>query len=389
MQAKPFIYIKYGELTLKGKNRFNFIDCLYSNVKHALSGFSNINITKAFDHMYVKCDNKDENEVIKILKFIPGIFQIIQAYEIDEMDYVSFSKIVIEKIKDLNWKTFKVETKRHNKKYPLNSMEISRNVGGEILKNIPDKKVMVNNPDLLVNLEIMDKTVIFYSTKIHGAGGFPVGIGGRCLLLISGGIDSPVAASLLMKKGLHVDFLTFMTPPHTSDEALKKVKDLIQKVTLDGKLEKPKLYTCNFTYIQHELAHISDHSYQITLMRRYFFRIANHLKNTNHYQAIATGESLGQVASQTIQSMETISAVLDKDCVVLRPLLSFDKIEIINIAKKIGTYDISILPFADCCSLFVPANPVTKPNVAIAEKLEKELDFVQNIYQDTLNKYIY
>ncbi|MCF0227554.1 MAG: tRNA 4-thiouridine(8) synthase ThiI, partial [Malacoplasma sp.] len=248
--------------------------------------------------------------------------------------------------------------------------------------------VKMEDYDLCISLEVKKDLCVLYYEKIKGCGGFPVGINGRCLVLISGGIDSPVAASLIMKKGMHVDFLTFMTPPHTSEKVLNKVKKLIKKVTLDGKLEKPTLYVCNFTHIQHELSHISDKSYQITLMRRYFLRIANALKNQNKYEAIGTGESLGQVASQTIQSMQTIENVLDNNCVILRPLLTYDKLEIIKLAKEIDTYDTSIIPYEDCCSLFVPKSPVTKPSTKYACKLEQELELLDKIFVNTLNKYI-
>lgn len=190
-----------------------------------------------------------------------------------------------------------------------------------------------------------------------------------------------------MKRGFHVDFLTFISPPHTTKKSLTKTIDLIKKITLLKRIERPILYVCNFTPLQHEIAHISNHSYQITIMRRYFFRIGQYLAKLHGYSAIATGENLGQVASQTIESIITISQVI-KDTIVLRPLLTYDKEEIISLAKKIGSFEISILPYPDACSSFVPTNPVTKPKIAIAEKLEKEMIMIKAIYEKTIKNIV-
>lgn len=382
------IYLKYGELILKGKNRINFIDCLYKNIIYALKQFNSIVVTKKFDCMEITCNEHEYQEVLNIVKRIPGIFQIIEAFKINGNQINQVKKQVLDLIKNKKFTTFKVNTKRHHKTFPINSMDYSKLVGELVLKNIKNVKVIMDNPDLIINIEIHTDNIILFFSRIEGTGGFPIGINGKALSLISGGIDSPVASSLVMKKGLHVDFVTFITPPHTSDLALEKVKDLVKAITLEDKLEKARIFVVNFTMIQHELVHISDKSYQITLMRRYFFRIANYLKDKYNYDAIVTGESLGQVASQTIKSMQTIENVLDNKTVVLRPLLTYDKIEIIKISQKINTYDISILPYADCCALFVPKTPVTKPKIAIAEKLESELMLIDKIFDDTLTKYI-
>lgn len=382
------IYLKYGELILKGKNRINFIDCLYKNIIYALKQFNSVVVAKKFDCMEIICNDNEYQEVLNIVKRIPGIFQIIEAFKINGNQIAQVKDQVLDLIKNKDFTTFKVSTKRHDKTFPINSMDYSKLIGEVILKNTKNKKVIMDNPDLTINIEIHTNNIILFFARIEGIGGFPIGINGKALSLISGGIDSPVASSLVMKKGLHVDFVTFITPPHTSDLALKKVEDLVKAITLDGKLEKARIFVVNFTMIQHELAHISDKSYQITLMRRYFFRIANYLKEKYSYDAITTGESLGQVASQTIESMQTIENVLDNKTVVLRPLLTYDKIEIIKIAQKINTYDISILPYADCCALFVPKSPVTKPRIDIAKKLESELMLIDKIFDDTLTKYI-
>ncbi|MDR3257886.1 MAG: tRNA 4-thiouridine(8) synthase ThiI [Mycoplasmataceae bacterium] len=386
---KSIIYIKYGELVLKGKNKINFINRLFDNTKHVLSDKPKLKIIKQFDSMIITGTTvANRGKIIEILKKVPGIGLIIPGF-ICKRDFDSLSKSIIEQLEKTNITdtTFKVDTKRADKTYPLNSMEISKKLGGVVLRKFKKYHVDVHKPKLHIIVEIKLKEAIFYFEKIKGCGGFPLGINGRVLMLISGGIDSPVAANLLLKKGLKVDFLTFISPPHTDDRALNKVRDLQKILSFDGKLYKSKLYIVNFTSLQHEISHISNHSYQITLMRRYFFRIARDLAKQNEYDAIATGESLGQVASQTIQSMHTIQQSID-GILVLRPLLSFDKSEIIEIAKRIGTYDISILPFADSCSLFVPTNPVTKPTVHGAKKLEEELTLIDGIYDNIFKKHI-
>ncbi len=379
------IYLKYGELTLKGKNKKLFINQLFSNIKVALKDFP-IKIIKKYDSCTIEI--KDGNlfdQVLKILATIPGIALVIPAYQVDK----DFNRLVDEITNKISFKettTFKIETKRHDKSYELNSMEFSRKLGHYLLLNNKNLKVDVKQPKIKITVEIHKEKFIYYFERIKGLGGFPIGCGGRVLMLISGGIDSPVAAHLLMKKGYKVDFVTFVSPPHTKPEALEKVRKLIKQLTFSCPYV-PKLYVVNFIKLQHEISHIFDHSYQITIMRRYFFRIAEHLKNTNEYDAIATGESLGQVASQTIQSMNTIESVLE-NTIVLRPLLTFDKLEIINIANKIGTYETSILPFEDSCSLFVPQNPVTKPTIHKAQKLENELELISSIYNITIEKHI-
>ena len=382
------IYLKYGELTLKGKNRINFIDCLYKNVFNVLKQFKSIKIIKKFDSMELNCNKKDYRNVLEMVKRIPGILQIIEAFKIKGNQVEQVKNYILNLIKNKKFKTFKVVSKRHDKNFSINSMEYSKLIGGIILKNIKNKNVIMNNPDLTINIEIHTDNIILFFEKIDGMGGFPIGINGKALSLISGGIDSPIASNLVMKKGMHVDFVTFITPPHTSELALKKVKDLIKIITLNKKLEKPRIFIVNFTMIQHELTHISNKSYQITLMRRYFFRIANYLKNKYKYDAIVTGESLGQVASQTLESLQVIENVLDNKTVVLRPLLTYDKINIIKIGRKLKTYDVSILPYADCCALFVPKSPITKPKIEMAKKLESELSLIDKIYDETITKYI-
>jgi thiamine biosynthesis protein ThiI len=386
---KSIIYIKYGELTLKGKNKINFINCLFDNVKRVLLPFNKIQIIKQFDALIIKgMTSKNHDNVITILKRVPGIDLIIPAFECSKIFTKLANNIVKELQKrQLNKTTFKVNSKRADKTYPLNSMELSAKMGGVVLDNFKKYSVDVHKPQLLITIEIRHTNAIFYFEKIKGMGGFPLGINGKVLMLISGGIDSPVASYLLLKKGLHVDFLTFISPPHTDERAVDKVRQLRKILTLDHRLYKSRLAIVNFTSIQHEISHIPDHSYQITIMRRFFFKIAQKLALDGNYQAIATGESLGQVASQTIQSMQTIQNAIG-DFLVLRPLLTMDKSEIIKLAKEIGTFETSILPYADACSLFVPANPVTKPTIHKAQKLEESLTLIKELLENLFQKHI-
>jgi thiamine biosynthesis protein ThiI len=261
-------------------------------------------------------------------------------------------------------------------------MEFSKLVGSCILEHVKNLNVSMK-PKHIINIEIDKVKSFFYFEKINGIGGFPVGINGRVLMLISGGIDSPVASALMLKKGIHVDFITFLTPPHTSDKVLTKVKNLIKIVTLDGKICQSKLYTCNFTPLQTEMAHMKNKAYQITIMRRYFYRIAKEIAIRNNCIGIATGESLGQVASQTPESMQTIQNAIG-DFLVFKPLMCYDKNEIISLARVYSTYETSILPFEDCCTLFVPEHPVTKPNVKSALEIENDLFLLDGICKSVI-----
>lgn len=382
------IYIKFGELVLKGKNRYQFSTLLLKNIKKALFDFKKLIFIYKYDAILIKnIPAKSFDKIFGIVKMIPGIRLVIEA-NIILRNRIKLCSFLSKKLPKKVSFTFKVRTKRIDKKYPINSLEFDRVIGNFILKKYSNAKVDVHQPQILINIEINDKYFIIYWNKQKGLGGFPLGINGRVLVLISGGIDSPVASHLLMKRGFHVDFLTFISPPHTTTKSLSKTINLIKKITLSKRIEqKPILYICNFTPLQHEIAHISNHSYQITIMRRYFFRIGQYLAKLYNYSAIATGENLGQVASQTIESITTISNVI-KDTIVLRPLLTYDKEEIITIAKKIGSFEISILPYPDACSSFVPTNPVTKPKITIAEKLEKEMIMIKSIYEKTIKEII-
>lgn len=385
---ESIFYIKYGELTLKGKNRMTFVRALHRNIKSALNQFSNLTIEYFFDNLRISNIKEEQaQEILAILKFVPGIHAITKAIVIDDdVNVIKEHTLAIAKKKEADAKTFKIECRRQNKNYFLDSMQIKNIIAGNILENT-SFKVDLHHPEMVINIEIKnDHKAIVYDEVVLGLSGLPVGSNGRVLVLLSGGLDSPVAAKLLMNRGLAVDFITFITPPHTSERALQKVRDLAKVITLNNKLCNSKLYVCDFSSLQHELTHIKKESYRITLMRRSFFRIAKAIALKHKLAAIATGESIGQVASQTLESMQTITSVLD-DFLVLKPLLTYQKEEIITKAKFYQTHDLSILPYNDACLLFAPKNPVTQPTEKTAIELEQSLDLLETIEENVIKNH--
>ncbi|MGL4950637.1 MAG: tRNA uracil 4-sulfurtransferase ThiI [Mycoplasma sp.] len=384
--SNQIILLKFGELCLKGKNVNSFKRAAYNNLKYALKTYD-CTFDKQFDYIIIKNFNESEiDSLTKDIRLIPGFSYFTFGYsvpcgmeEIKECCLQLSKKMIASSKHELS---FKIETKRSNKNFSLNSDEINRELGSFIISNL-NLKVNVHNPDLRLKIEIKKDIAIIYTSKISTVGGLPVGTSGKCLVLLSGGIDSPVASFELLKRGMHVDFLTFITPPHTSPEALQKVKDLISKITNQNKISSAKLFICNYSPIQHELYHLSNESYRITILRRSFMRIANLLCEKYGYDCIATGDALGQVASQTIESLSVINEASQK--LVLRPLIGFDKNQIINIAKDIDTYTTSIKPFDDACSLFAPKNPITKPKLESAIALESEIDLLKSLETNIIN----
>ncbi|TLF27119.1 MAG: tRNA 4-thiouridine(8) synthase ThiI [Spiroplasma sp. WSS] len=382
----PIIIIRYGELTTKSKNRIDFIKQLKINIKYALSDYKQINIIHFHDRMELTNLSLDVmNDVINILVKIFGISSLSPAFRIAKnMEILSEKVISLILSQDLtNFKTFKLFVSRSDKSFSLNSEQIVKIIASIILKKT-DLKVNVTNPDLKINIKVNKDDIYLFANKIIGAGGFPVGSSGKVLLLLSGGIDSPVAAYKLMKRGLQVQYLHFATPPFTLPTALKKVETLVQ-ILAPYNAGSKNLYICNFTNLQNELSHIKKESYRITLMRRMFIRIASLFAEKYKIQALATGEAIGQVASQTLASINAINIV--SNLPILRSLIAEDKVDIINLAKKIGTYETSILPFADCCSLFVPKNPVTQPKIKECELLENDLKQIIDWEQILINSF--
>lgn len=366
---EQLIVIKYGELTTKKGNRNTFINALKNNIKRVLVN-NDYNIIANRDHIYI--ETKEIDDVLKKLKKVCGIQGILVAYKVNT-NTDTIKEEVLNILKNMTFKTFKVETKRALKSFLINSMEFSRIIGGHILKNIPNISVDVHKPDVLVKIEIREDTYIYFN-EIKGIGGYPAGIQGKGLLMLSGGIDSPVAGYMALKRGIDIDCLYFESPPHTSLQAKEKVVKLAS--ILNEYSGNVRLLVVPFTKLQEEIYKNVLSEYNITILRRMMYRIASRLG----YKVLINGESVGQVASQTIDSMYVINSVTNLP--IIRPVSCLDKLEIIDIAKKIGTYETSILPYEDCCTIFVPKHPVINP------KIEKCLLYENFSYEDLIEECI-
>ena len=356
---KKLVMIKYGELTLKKGNRNLFINILADNIKKALKNTA-AKITKDRVRMFIESDNIDE--IISRLEKIFGIHGIVVAYKVNT-NSSDIENAILDLISTHDFKTFKVDTKRAFKEFPIKSMEYNKVIGSLILKN-KNVKVDVHNPDTIFHIEIREKYTYIYFNEIKGLGGYPVGVAGKGLLMLSGGIDSPVAGYLALKKGVSIDCLYFDAPPHTSIEAKNKVIKLAS--ILNEYSSNVRLLVVPFTHLQEEIYKNVDPDYNITILRRMMYRIATSI--SDKYKVVINGESIGQVASQTLNSMICINSVTNFP--IIRPVACLDKLEIIEIAKKIGTYETSILPFEDCCTIFVPKHPVINPKLDKCERLE-------------------
>lgn len=381
------ILVRFGEIGLKGKNRSTFVNQLISNIKWALKGLANYKLERTYGRIYLY--PKDNLEaILDRLRMIPGIVSLSPT-AIAPLDYRKLEKTALEVFQDAVEEypaTFKVETRRANKNFPMKSLEISREIGAHILRNINQGKenrltVDVHNPDFILNIEVRKDNIYVYTRVIPGPGGLPVGSSGKGLLLLSGGIDSPVAGWLGMKRGMKIDAIYFHSFPYTSDRAKEKVIDLAKVLSRYG--GKIKLYISYFTEIQKEIMKHCPRKYNITIMRRMMFRLATEIARRNNDLVLVTGESVGQVASQTLESMQVINAVTNLP--VLRPLITMDKTEIMDIAREIGTYETSILPYEDCCTVFVPKHPVTKPRLETAIEAEKDLA-IEELIKESIEK---
>lgn len=363
------IMVRFGELSTKGKNKNEFIKVLAKNIKGALSDFEGIEIISKFDHIYVKLNDNEPDKIIEILQDVSGI-QGLSLVLLTNDNIENLRKVCLELVKQEKGKTFKVHSRRANKKYPLISDQINREIAKVILQNT-DLKVDVHNPDILVSIEIREEGAFVFTHTYKGAGGYPLGVGGKIMHMLSGGIDSPVAAYLLMKRGIKIECIHFASPPYTNAGVIEKLKDLLGK--LNKYQPEIRLNIIPFTKLQEEIYAQSDESYAITLMRRMMFRLADKLAKRRHCLAISSGESVGQVASQTLDSMNVINAVTNM--LVLRPVVTYDKTDIIALARKIDTFDISIRPFEDCCTIFAPKNPKTRPSMEEVLKFEEKWDY--------------
>lgn len=365
--------IKYAEIAIKGKNRYIFEDALVAQIKYQLKNVEGkFRIVKEMGRIFIYTDGEfDYDETIEALKRVFGIFSICPAVVLEDEGFERLSQEVTEYVKKLYGEkalTFKVNTRRNKKTYPMQSMEISSALGGAILDACPNMKVDVHHPDVFVNVEIRNK-IYLYSENIPGPGGMPLGTNGSAMLLLSGGIDSPVAGYMIAKRGVTLDAVYFHAPPYTSERAKQKVVDLAKLV---AKYSGPiRLHVVNFTDIQLYIYDKCPHEELTIIMRRYMMKIAEEFAKKDGCLGLITGESIGQVASQTIHSLAATNDVCTMP--VFRPVIGFDKQEIVDVALKINTYETSILPYEDCCTIFVAKHPVTKPNLQIIKRSEEKL----------------
>lgn len=366
--------LKYGEIGIKGKNRYLFEDALVRQVRYALKDVDGqFSVYKNQARIYVDCEGEcDYEDTVEHLKKVFGLVGICPVVRLEDKGFEELKKDVVaymgEMYEDRNF-TFKVESRRSKKTYPKNSMEISRDLGEVILEAFPEIRVDVHHPDVLVNIEVRGEIYV-YSQIIPGAGGMPVGTNGKAMLLLSGGIDSPVAGYMISKRGVGIEATYFHAPPYTSERAKQKVVDLAKKVAeYSGPV---KLHVVNFTDIQLYIYDQCPHDELTIIMRRYMMRIAEHFAREDGCLGLITGESIGQVASQTMQSLAATNDVCTLP--VYRPVIGFDKQEIVDIALKIDTYETSIQPFEDCCTIFVAKHPVTKPNIEVIRRSEEKLE---------------
>lgn len=375
------IMIKYGELTTKKMNRNFFVKTLLNNIKGKLNGY-NCNIYSDLSRMYIEFDDNDLDLILSRINNVFGIHEYVVAYKI-QSDTNTIKEALIDIAKNSCFKSFKVVTKRSDKSFSIKSEDFSRMMGGVILSSIPDVCVNVFNPDIYFYVEIRSGYSFIYTSSYSykGLGGYPNGTLGKAILMLSGGIDSPVAGYLALKRGVKLDAVYFESIPHTSIEARNKVLDLAGKLSLYT--DKINVCIVPFTDIQEAIYKNVDPAYCITIMRRMMYRITERLLKSRKAQIIVNGESIGQVASQTLTSMQVINSVTNYP--VIRPVACLDKLEIIDIAKKIDTYDISILPYEDCCTIFVPKHPVINPRNDLAIEYENTFDYESYIEKAVLN----
>ena len=375
---KKLIMIKYGELSTKKGNINFFIKTLKTNIENTLKDIE-CNITYDKNRMFI--ESSEQTKILDKLSTVFGIHEIDIVNKIEKQNIDELKENLIKDLQEKEFNTFKVITKRSDKTYPLTSTELSRNIGTHILRNIDNKKVDVKDPELKVNVELRSNAIYYYFEKIKGLGGYPVGTLGKGLLMLSGGIDSPVAGYLTVKRGVKLEAIYFESPPHTSQAAKNKVIDLAKNIAKYN--NDIKLHVINFTEIQESIYKKIPHEYLITIMRRMMYRISAIIASKSNAHILVNGESIGQVASQTLTSMEAINSVITMP--VIRPLACFDKLEIIELSKKIDAYETSILPFEDCCTIFVPEHPIINPSKKLCEEYEELIPYKDLIYDTIKN----
>ena len=368
---KTRILIRYGELSTKGRNKKMFTQKLASNIKKALVDFPQVKVIPDYDFMYLDLHEAPEEAVIEKVKPIFGIQSISPVYII-EKDMEVAKKVVLDLLsqEDLEGKTFKIMTKRSDHTFEMDTNQINLFLGDAVLEAFPDIKVQLKQPDITVRIDVRREHLMVSLKTIPGAGGLPVGTSGRVMLMLSGGIDSPVAGYLAMKRGMEIQCVHFASPPYTSPQALEKTKLLAAKIARFG--GSIQFLTVPFSRIQEEIKKSVPEAYLMTIMRRFMLRITDELRKNAKALAIANGESVGQVASQTLESMVAINDVTNTP--IIRPVATMDKLDIIKVAEEIDTFELSIQPFEDCCTVFAPPSPKTKPKLEKARQYEARLD---------------
>ena len=368
---KTRILIRYGELSTKGRNKKMFTQKLASNIKKALVDFPQVKVIPDYDFMYLDLHEAPEEAVIEKVKPIFGIQSISPVY-IVEKDMEVAKKVVLDLLsqEDLEGKTFKIMTKRSDHTFEMDTNQINLFLGDAVLEAFPDIKVQLKQPDITVRIDVRREHLMVSLETIPGAGGLPVGTSGRVMLMLSGGIDSPVAGYLAMKRGMEIQCVHFASPPYTSPQALEKTKLLAAKIARFG--GSIQFLTVPFSRIQEEIKKSVPEAYLMTIMRRFMLRITDELRKNAKALAIANGESVGQVASQTLESMVAINDVTNTP--IIRPVATMDKLDIIKVAEEIDTFELSIQPFEDCCTVFAPPSPKTKPKLEKARQYEARLD---------------
>ena len=379
---QKLIMIKYAELNTKKDNIGMFLKALKQNITEKIGDKATVLFDKG--RMFIKASDEHFDEVLLKVQKVFGIYEIMIGYETNSTDIEVIEETLLLVTRDLSFTSFKVETKRSDKNYPLTSLEISKHLGGVILKSRDRIVVDVHHPEVTINVEVRKDHAYIYVDKIKGLGGYPVGTLGKGLLMLSGGIDSPVAGFLAMKRGVKLEAIYFESPPHTSVEAKNKVATLASILSEYG--SSIKVHVIHFTEIQEEIYKKVPHEYLITIMRRMMYRIAAKVAYQNRCKILVNGESIGQVASQTLSSMAVINEVVKIP--VIRPVACLDKLEIIELAKKIGTYETSILPYEDCCTIFVPLHPVINPELEKCIEYEKLLPYEELIKTAILHETI-
>ena len=368
---KTRILIRYGELSTKGRNKKMFTQKLASNIKKALVDFPQVKVIPDYDFMYLDLHEAPEEAVIEKVKPIFGIQSISPVYII-EKDMEVAKKVVLDLLsqENLEGKTFKIMTKRTDHTFEMDTNQINLFLGDAVLEAFPDIKVQLKQPDITVRIDVRREHLMVSLKTIPGAGGLPVGTSGRVMLMLSGGIDSPVAGYLAMKRGMEIQCVHFASPPYTSPQALEKTKLLAAKIARFG--GSIQFLTVPFSRIQEEIKKSVPEAYLMTIMRRFMLRITDQLRENARALAIANGESVGQVASQTLDSMVAINDVTNTP--IIRPVATMDKLDIIKVAEEIDTFELSIQPFEDCCTVFAPPSPKTKPKLEKARQYEARLD---------------